>query len=412
MTTATTAPASGVPAHVPPELVRNFSHFTSPGMLPEPGACPYRTMQKLHEEPRIFYAPAEGRMLSGNWVITRAEDQRRILQDTDTFSSYQIAGFAQLLGESWGMIPLEIDPPDHAKWRTLLNPLFTPRRIEQMTNGIRDVAVELIEEIRAQKRCEFVQDFARRFPVRIFMQLMGLPLKDYGRIMAWEEEILHSPDMNVRVRGAQSIRVYLEELMAESERNPNDSLMSYVCNGSVEGRPLEQWEKLSICLFLFVAGLDTVASSLGYQFRYLAQHPEVQTLLRNEPERIPTAVEELIRAFSVVVTSRKVTQDVEVGGVQLKKGDVVSLPLGLANYDPEAFDRAAEVDLGRTPNRHLGFTVGPHRCIGSNLARKELVVAIEEWTQRIPNFRVVPGTEPIARGGAVFGVDRLELVWD
>jgi cytochrome P450 len=401
-----------IPAHVPPELVHNWNQFNSPGMLPAPGNDPYEVIKDLQKQPRVFYALQTGRMVSGNWVVTRADDMRRILTDTDTFSSRAIAGFSQLLGESWDMIPLEVDPPDHAKYRMLLNPLFTPKRINEMTDKMRAVTIELIENVREQQHCEFIEAFARRFPVRIFMQLMGMPDADYDMILDWEHEILHADDIEVRMHGAQSIRVYLLELLADRQRAPRDDMLSLIANGSVENRPLTQTEQLSTALFLFVAGLDTVASTLGFHFRYLAEHPQVQQQLRDHPEQIPAAVEELMRVFSVVVTSRKVIRDVKIAGVQMKAGDVVSLPLGAANYDPAAFDNPGEINLQRSPNLHMGFTVGPHRCIGSNLARRELALAIEEWTRRVPNFRPAPGHPPIARGGAVFGVDELQLVWD
>jgi len=401
-----------IPAHVPPELVKQWNNFTSPGMAAAAGNDPYAAMRELLSGPRIFYSPVSGRLDTGNWVVTRAEDMRRILQDSASFSSKAIAGFSHLLGETWDMIPLEVDPPAHEKFRAVLNPLFTPKRINEMSVKVRATAVELIEGFQRDKHCEFVEAFGRRFPVLIFMQLMGIPLEDYHRILDWEDQILHSTDMEVRVKGAHAIAAYLEEMLAARKQEPQDDLFTIIANAVVEGRPMTDTECLSMSLFLFVAGLDTVASSLGYQFAWLAQHPQAQIYLRENPDRIPTAVEELIRAFSVVITSRKVVRDVEVGGVLMKAGDSVSLPLGLANYDPEAFANADQIDLTRSPNLHIGFTVGPHRCLGSSLARREIILAVEEWTQRIPNFRLAEGKAPVARGGAVMGVDELRLVWD
>ena len=408
----TQAIAQSIPAHVPPELVFDWNHFSSAGMLPSPGNDPYAAMRELHKGPRIFYSPHYGRFDTGYWVVTRAEDMRKILQDSASFSSKVIAGFSLLLGETWDMIPLEVDPPNHEKYRALLNPLFTPKRMNEMSKGVRDVVIELIEGFKANKRCEFVEDFGRRFPVRIFMQLMGIPLSDYETILRWEDQILHSPDMDERVKGACAIRDYLVAALQDRKAHPQDDLFTVISNAQIEGRPITDTEALSMSLFLFVAGLDTVASSLGFQFAWLAQNPEAQTYLRENPDRIPTAVEELIRAFSVVITSRKVVKDVEIGGVLMKAGDVVSLPLGLGNYDPAAFDNADQIDLQRSPNLHIGFTVGPHRCLGSNLARREIVLAVEEWVNRVPNFRLAKGTLPVARSGAVMGVDELQLEWD
>lgn len=401
-----------IPAHVPPELVRPFSHMASEGMLPAPGACPYRTLQQLYRGPRIFYSPPLGRMLEGNWVLTRNEDIRYVLTHADIFSSKGIAGFSHLLGESWDMIPLEVDPPDHTRYRQFLGPLFSPGRVNTLEASIAQSCSSLIDDIIRKDSCEFIEDFARRFPVRIFMTLLGLPLSDYEQILAWEEKILHSPDIAVRAEGARAIASYLQDLLQQRSVHPCDDLLTLIASADVSGARLTATEQLSVSLFLFVAGLDTVASALGYIFRYLAEHPQQQTWLREDASRLPAAVEELLRAYAVVITSRRVTRDVEVGGVRMKAGDSVSVPLALANYDSDAIDSASELQLARHPNRHLTFSSGPHHCLGAHLARKEIITAVSQWLQRLPNFRVQEGTQPIARGGAVFGVDLLHLDWD
>jgi cytochrome P450 len=403
---------SEIPSHVPPELVKAFSHISSPGMLPAPGACPYKAIQQLHDGPDIFYSPGLGRMLEGNWVVTRNKHMLEILSNSTNFSSKGTAGVSHLLGESWDMIPLEIDPPNHAKYRKFLNPLFTLSRVEMMSDNISDICVQLIDDIQKKGECEFVGDFSRRFPVRVFMDLMGMPMEDYSTILSWEEKILHSSDIVVRIQGAREIQKYLSELLENRRISPKDDVLSMIATGEVGGEPMTELEQFSMSLFLFVAGADTVASTLGYIFRYLATHAQEQQWLLEDMTRIPVAVEEWLRVYSVVPTSRRVTHDIEVGGVLMKKGDLLSVPLALGNYDEEAFENAGEIKLDRNPNRHIAFTHGAHNCLGSKLARREIITAIEEWIQRMPNFRVPDDRPAVARGGAVFGVDEMHIVWD
>lgn len=412
MNTDALAYSTDIPAHVPPELVVQFSHLVSPAMFPTDGSNPYDALQQLHQGPRIYYTPAFGRMLAGNWVLTRNEDIRAVLTNPELFSSRGIAGFSHLLGESWDMIPLEVDPPQHTRYRQFLGPLFAPGRVHTMTGRIEAICAELVDEMAAQGECEFVRDFSRRFPVRVFMDLMGLPLADYTSIMDWEEKILHDPNIAVRAAGARAIRPYLEQLLRARSAQPQNDLLSLIAGTDVGGQRLSATEQLSLSLFLFVAGLDTVASALGYIYRYLALHPAQQQWLREDLRRLPDAIEELLRAHAVVVTSRFATRDTEVAGVFIKAGDAVSVPLALANFDSSAIPAAAEIQLDRNPNRHLTFSSGPHHCLGAHLARKEIQVAIAQWLVKIPDFRVKPHTIPRARGGAVFGVDELQLVWD
>jgi cytochrome P450 len=247
--------------------------------------------------------------------------------------------------------------------------------------------------------------------VKIFMALMGLPMDMFDQFNAWEYDLLHNLDMQAKIRSAVAIKDFLNELAAERRANPTDDLTSKVVTAQIDGKPLTDDKVIGILYLLFVGGLDTVASSLGFFFQHLAEHPEQQQQLRDDPKLIEAAVEELLRRYSVVTTNRQCKVDVEVGGVQMKAGDWISVCDALGSLDDDAFENPMEVDFHRKNVRHFGFSFGPHFCMGSHLARRELQVALREWLVRIPPFRVKEGEVPVTHGSGVVGVDRLVLTW-
>ncbi|MCK9541428.1 MAG: cytochrome P450 [Novosphingobium sp.] len=397
-----------VPAHVPPELVGSFDTFHSP----EAQADPYVFTTRSHDGPGIFWSPDTNRTHGqGSWIITRAEDMRHILSNPQLFTSQGQAGFAQMLGESWAMLPLEIDPPMHGKFREILNPILYPRVVSKMAEGVRQRANDLIDQFADQGGCEFMKSFGTPFPISIFMQLMGLPQEHMATFLVWEEDLLRGTSRERRTAAAKSIRLYLDTLAAERRKNPTDDLASLVVTSQIDGRPWTDDEVIGALFLFFVGGLDTVASSLGFFFEYLATHPEQQQWLRENPGEIPHAVEELLRRFSVVTVNRRCAEDTVVNGVQMKKGDWISLTQAHGSLDPREFDNPLEVDFTRKQNRHFAFSFGPHFCIGSHLARREMAIALQQWLARIPPFRVKEGTTPVRHAGGVFGVERLELEW-
>ena len=397
-----------IPDHVPEQLVfgpeyRN-DHRTA--------ADPFVGMQAACELPDFFYC-TEGRIgasPNGSWVAASAELITEILRDAQRFSSYGITGFSQLLGENWPLVPLEIDPPLQTEFRKVMAPILAPGRVRQMEGEIRQLARTLIEKVAEAGECEFVRDFGTPLPVLIFMRLMGMPVERLDTFLEWEHDLLHSHDIDRRVRAAGSIRDFLLELIAARRAQPGDDLAGLAVAMEVQGRPLTDDEVLGVCYLFFVGGLDTVAASLGYIFFYLATHPEDRARLVADHGQIPDAIEELLRRHSVVATRRLVTRDMEFHGVRLRKGDYVECDTCLASTDPRAFDNPLQVDIGRRPNPHLAFGGGPHRCFGSNLARAEMRIALEEWLGEIPEFSVKPGSQPRSHDG-VRGLDALMLAW-
>lgn len=404
------ATAAPVPDHVPPGLVGSFNLFTAPGMVPTPMGDPHATTSLLHSGPPIFFAPGNTRNGEGTWVVVKAEDQRRVLQDGATFSSNRNI-FASALGESWPMIPLEIDPPEHGVWRSLLNPLLSPRRVMNLEPVVRQRAIDLIEAIKAKgTSSDVMEDFCLPFAVSIFLQFLGISSERLTEFVAWATDLLHgTPEQ--RTAAARTIVAFLDDLRDLRRREPADDFMTYVTTAQIEGRPLTDLEVRGMAVLLFIAGLDTVAAAIGFDLYYLAQNVEQQTLLRAEPRRILLASEELLRAFPTVTPVRRATMDVELHGVTIRKGDLVACPSMTANRDPDEFPDPDNIILDREDNRHVAFAYGPHRCLGSHLARREIVIGLEEWLARIPNFTIKANTTPITHGGFVFGVEHLVLDW-
>jgi cytochrome P450 len=389
-----------IPAHVPPELVHEFDFRT--GL----GTHPHSTVAALHDGPRVFFSPVHHNAIAGagTWVLTRAEDIRAALQDAATFSSN-----VRRSNSGLSLIPLELDAPEHAKFRALMNPIFSPVRMKLLDAKVRELARELAAACAVKGHCDFVEDFAKPFPVSIFLDLMGLPKEYMGRFLEWESLIMR--DKQTRAAAMQEVSQYLQELITERRRRPTDDLITFAVSAKVDDRLLRDDEVIGICVLLFIAGLDTVTSSFAYHFRHLAEHPADQQSLRDDPALIPSAVEELFRAYAVVNTNRYATRDVDFAGVHIKRGDNVTCSTILASRDPREFERPNEVVFTRSPNLHNAFSYGPHRCLGSHLARREIIAGIEAWLAAIPPFKLRPGAVINAHGGGVFSLDSLPLVW-
>ncbi len=406
MNAQTTGMERPIPDHVPKALVHFFDFRTGLGV------CPHAQIAELHKGPRIFYSPVShqdrGPAPVGAWVLTKAEDIRYMLQHSELFSSAEPRSHA--MGETWRLIPLELDPPEHSLYRTPLNPLFSPIRVRRIEPRLRELAGQLIDRLKDKGECDFVSEFGQLYPVYIFLELMGLPSEDSARFRDWADTMIH--DRERRGEAMRAIKAFLQEQIALRRADPGDGdLVTEVIGMKVGDRPFNDEEVVGAVFLLFVGGLDTVVSSLAYHFRYLAEHLEDQARLRADPLMIPDAVEEFFRAFAVVTTARAATQDTELAGVQIKKGDLVTGSTILSTSDPDEFEDASVVDITRSPNRHNAFSFGPHRCLGSHLARREIQIAIEEWLKRVPEFKLRPGAELETVGGGVIGMKALPLVW-
>ena len=253
-------------------------------------------------------------------------------------------------------------------------------------------------------------EFAFPFPVSVFLDLMDMPHELTPMFMAWEHDLLHESDLAVVAAASRNVVDYMREVMAERRKNPKDDFISYGLNARVNDRPLSEDELVGYTFNLFIGGLDTVTTNMGLHFRHLAETPEHQSRLRDDPAFIPTALEELLRAYGSTSTFRTCVKEAQINGVTIMPGDKVLASPIPACRDPESYDRPNEVLLDRTPT-HITFAYGPHRCIGSHLARRELQVALEEFLAAIPPFSIRPGATIRTHLGGMVQPDVLPLVW-
>ena len=309
------------------------------------------------------------------------------------------------------LIPLGLDPPVHGHYRLPLMRAFSPDIIKAMEAGIRSFAADLIEGIKPHGSAEFVEAIAEPMPILIFMKLMGMPLDRLREFREWVYDMLSS-DNERRASSYGHVHAMMEPLIREREAAPRDDLISRLVHSEIDGRPTTYDEVQAYCLLLFAAGLDTVANSLSFGVNLLSSDQELQARLRANPELIPEAVEEFLRRYGIVFTPRTAALDVSFGGVDIRGGERVLLMLPAGNLDPTAFPEPALFDLDRENKAHMTFNSGPHRCIGSHLARLELRVFYEEWLKRMPTVRIDPAKKVTYRTGLTLALDKVPIVWD
>ena len=394
-----------VPDHVPQHLVNSFNFFSEPGME----SCPFETIAKVRDERPIFWNIGD-LQFGGSWVVTRAEEARYVGSHPELFSSRNSAALSQLADDTFDLIPLELDPPDHTVFRRLLSPLFSVQAIDAIEPAMTRRCVRLVEGLRSRGHCELMSEFGFLFPNGVFTELLGMDDDLAPTITGWVERIMHAGNFDEKRIYARTLRDFIAKLIADRQANPGNDLASVIVRAQVDGRALSYDEIMGALYLLFVGAYDTVGATLGFFFRHLAQHPDQQQFLRAHPDQIERAVEELLRLYSVVSTRRVCTRDVEVAGVHMKKGDWVITPLTLASTDPQEYACPHQADFNRKNNKHFAFQVGPHFCMGIHLARRELKIALTEWLARIPLWHVTPGVPPVTQGG-IFGMKRLELTW-
>jgi cytochrome P450 len=303
------------------------------------------------------------------------------------------------------LIPLQIDPPDHKKYRKILDPLFAPQRMKLIEEPVAKLVNELIDNFGDAKEIDFAQQFSVPFPSQVFLTLLGLPLEDLPLFLKIKDGIIRPdhvlgkprehPEVVAYQEGiANSIYDYFNKVLDEREVERRDDLLSQFLDTEIDGDRLTREDILDTCFLFLIAGLDTVSASLDCFFGYLAEHPEQRKKLVEDPAITPHAVEELLRWESPVTgVARVAVQDMEFFGCPIKKGDHVMPILGSANTDEAEFPDSDDVRFDREVNRHIAFGGGIHRCLGSHLARTELRVALREWHRRIPDYKIKPGVE-------------------
>jgi cytochrome P450 len=388
--------------------ILHFRHDSDPAI----NADPFRGWIDLLHRYDAFGSDQGGAPV---WVVLRYDDICRVMRDTTTFSRRYTDAYRNPVGDP--LIPIHLDPPEHGKYRRLINPLLSPPVAKGLEPKIRHRCIELVDSFVENGRVEVLHDFAFRFAPSVFLGLMGLPQEQAEEFLGLVQTMLDETDATDpgavrRIQARQETNDFFAGVIADRRAVPKEDYVSYLVHSEVDGAPIEMETLQSMCLLLFEAGQHTVASTLGSAFYYLASHPEHRRDLVEHPEIVPSAVEEILRYFPIDTSIRYVAEETELAGCPMKPGDRVVLPLTAANRDESQFPDADAFDLRRDPNRHIGFGVGPHRCAGSHLARVELAIALEEWHRRIPEYEVEPGFEPrYIIGTTVFRLDALPLVW-
>lgn len=374
----------------------------------------YRMLDEDREKARFLFNDTTER---GFFMLQRYDDVREGFQQHETWTTHVRSALRPGLGEP--LLPQDLNGQDHVKLRRVLNQFFAPAAVRRMEPMAKQRCIELIEEIRSEGTCDFVAEFAIRYPTDMFLALLGLPVSDGEKFLEWSDDYfgaLLAGDPGRAEAAKASIMGYFDDAVNERRANPRDpkeDMVSRLVEARIDDVPLTQDEILTICLTLMLAGLDTTRSALGYIFTHLAQHPEDRQALIEDPTLIPKAVEEFLRLYPLVFQAgREVQEPQDFDGLQLEKGDVVWMGVAQANRDPRKFENPDEFDVHRpNANQHLAFGGGPHRCLGMHLARLELKVVLEEWHSRIPDYRVKPGTELTERG-VQLSMSTLPLEWE
>ncbi len=403
------------PEHIRGSVIYDFDLFRDPAYLADPHK---RVLELVRSAPPVFWTPRNG----GHWMLLSHEANFKASRDPESFSSQfvtegQMKAFVAQLPPGTPRIPLAVpinlDPPAHTKYRAPLQKAFSPKTMLALKDSIRTLANELIDNVVGRGRCDFMVDIAEPLPVQVFLKLMGLPLERQAEYRAIVRDQLQSaePDAKKSMMNLIKVTASMRDTILERRDHPRDDLLSVLWSSEIDGKPMTMDDMENYAVLLFIAGLDTVMNGMGFGVRHLAQDPALQRELRADPRRIPVATEELLRRYTFTVPVRIVGKDMVFEGLDMKQGERVMLFLPAADLDPKEFPDADRLDIERE-KPHIAFNAGPHRCLGSHLARIELQTLYEQLLSRLPEFRLDPDHPPKFHGGPVIGIDSLTLVWD
>ena len=346
--------------------------------------------------------------MNGHYYITRREDVLAALRNPKVFSSTIL----QPPGHPLPVLPLAFDPPQHTRYRKVLQPFFSPQGLSTSRPVLERHAAEMIAALAAQGKCEVMADFARLYPFQVFMDLYGLPLEDRDRLIGWKDAVVgDKPYLTpADLEQGQHLLAYLFDVIQQRRQNPGTDMLSRVMASDGDFSDLEL---LGMSHLLILAGLDTVTAAIGFCLLELARRPELRELLRGDPRQIRVFIEEIVRLEpSAPVAPRITTEFVEVGGMTLPPGTSVRLCMAAVNRDDSDATSVNELVMDGKVHRHWGFGGGPHRCLGSHLGRIELTVIVGEWLRQIPDFDVPADYVPeINFPSKSFALKELPLHW-
>jgi cytochrome P450 len=369
----------------------------------------------IWDELRSVCPVARTERFGGGWLPTRHEDVSAIANDTEHFTSRSVIMGVHRppleLAPSGIAPPISANPPYHAGSRRMLLPIFSPNRIAELESSTRAYCQELVDDLRGRDTVDAAVEYAQHIPVRVIARMLGLPDDEGDRFRGFVEDILEgvAKPFEERIEVFLGLLGYLSPYIEARITDPRDDVISYLVHAELDGERLDPIMVVRTIGLLLIAGIDTTWSAIGASIWHLAQAPEDRERLLAEPELLPTAIEELLRAYAPVTMARLAKDDFEFQGCPMKAEDWVLLPFPAANRDPAFFDRADEVLIDRSPNRHAAFGLGMHRCAGSHLARMELRVALEVWLEAFPRFSLADPDAVRWSGGQVRGPRVLPL---
>jgi cytochrome P450 len=397
--------ASIIPEHPPvTDWIHDFDH-TDPRWTEDPFP--------IWDELRAHSPVVHTQRFLGCYLPTTYEAVKAIAYDTGHFSSRRII----VRDVRPGLIPappITSDPPEHKAAKQLLLPSFTPEATKKLEPRVRAICNELIDDFVNDGKCDAAACYTRHIPVRAIAHMLGIPEKDSDLFIKWIHEILELgiKDLDALMRATHEMSAYFAAHIEQRKKCPADDLISTLMNAKDRnGEHLCDAHVLGSLRLLLIAGIDTTWSAIGASLWHLAKTPSDRERLIAEPELIPTAIEEFLRAYSPVTMAREVVKETTVCGCPVKPGNMVLLSFPAANRDPTVFPDADKVVLDRKENRHAAFGLGIHRCVGSNLARMEMTVALEEWLKRVPDFRLDPAGKVTWSQGTVRGPRQLPVLF-
>jgi cytochrome P450 len=397
--------ATIMPEHPPViDWIRDFDH-TDPRWTENPFP--------IWDELRAHSPVVHTRRFLGCYLPTTYAAVKQIAYDTEHFSSRRVI-VRDIRPEVIPSPPITSDPPEHKPAKQLLLPWFTPEATKKLEPRVRAICNELIDDFIDDGKCDAAARYAKHIPVRAIAHMLGIPEKDGDLFIKWIHEMLELgiKDNDVMMRAMQEMSNYLAGHIAHRKTHPADDLISMLMNANGKsGQPLSDAQVLGLLRLLLIAGIDTTWSAIGASLWHLAGTPSDRKRLIADPELMPIAIEEFLRAYSPVTMAREIVRQTTVCGCPLKPGNMVLLSFPAANRDPAMFPDADKIVIDRRENRHAAFGLGIHRCVGSNLARMEMTVAIEEWLKRIADFRLDPAGKVRWSAGTVRGPRQLPILF-
>lgn len=395
--------ALNIPSHVRPEQVFAFDIYADPRIGDDVQGTYSST---LKDAPDIFWSPLNG----GHWMVKRHDLIAEIVKTPEIFSAKEMQ--IPRVENPPFMIPLSLDPPANVPYRHVLMPKFSPRAVAEMEPKMRAMAAAIVDEVVAKGTCDFVADVSARFPVSVFMEVMGLPLEKLREFRHIADTYFNARSNEDIQRVSQQIFGIFNELIDYRREHPADDLISHFLTVDMEGRKLTQDEILAMSFVLFLGGMDTVTNVTGFTFQHLADDPVLQARLAADPSRLSDFAEEGLRMFGVIGTPRLVVKDHDAYGVSFREGEMVLSALWQSGRDDTKLDNPDAFDIDRKDKPHLNFSTGPHLCLGHALARAEMRILADEWLKRVPSFRAKPGVKHGFRIGTVIALESLPLEWD